>query len=205
MILLRLIRHLAYRWNRVRNRWRIFGLRMCGIQVGRNVYIGRRVEFHVSPGAAVTIGNDCVINDYTAFFIGPSASLSIGPRTYIGRFCGLAINAQSSIGSDCALAAYCTVIDSDHVLRADVRPNESRNIVTASVQIGDEVWMGYKVTVLKGVQLGKHCVVAANAVVSRSIPSHAVAAGVPARVIKTLDAAASQLRGEHQQRAILDA
>src|SRR5207245_3125464 len=72
---------LAYRWNRVRNRWRIFGLRMCGIQVGRNVYIGRRVEFHVSPGAAVTIGDDCVINDYTAFFIGPSASLSIGPRT----------------------------------------------------------------------------------------------------------------------------
>src|SRR5207245_2613782 len=76
----------------------------------------------------------------------------------------------------------------DHVLSADVRPNENRNIVTASVQIGDEVWMGYKVTVLKGVQLGKHCVVAASAVVTRSFPACAVAAGAPARQVKTREA-----------------
>src|SRR5262249_56902799 len=98
MILTRICRHLGYRWNWLRNRLRVFGLRISGIQVGKNVYIGRWVEFHMSEGARLSIGDNAFIGDYAAFFVGHSASLSIGEGTFIGRFCEIASNANSTIG-----------------------------------------------------------------------------------------------------------
>lgn len=55
------------------------------------------------------------------------------------------------------------------------------------VTIGDNVWIGGSVTILPGVTIGDNVVIGAGSVVTRDIPSHTVAAGNPARVIKRLD------------------
>jgi acetyltransferase-like isoleucine patch superfamily enzyme len=55
------------------------------------------------------------------------------------------------------------------------------------VHIGDESWLGHGCVVLPGVTIGRHSVVAAGAVVTNDVPDYSVAAGVPARVIKTLE------------------
>ena len=55
------------------------------------------------------------------------------------------------------------------------------------VIIGNNVWLGDKVAVLSGVQIGDGVVVAANAVVTKDIPPYCLAAGVPAKVIKQID------------------
>ena len=52
------------------------------------------------------------------------------------------------------------------------------------VRIGPDVWLGTKVTVLRGVSVGQGCVVAANAVVNKDLPAYSVAVGVPARVVR---------------------
>ncbi len=54
----------------------------------------------------------------------------------------------------------------------------------APVRIGNSVWLGAKVTVLKGVSIGDGAIVGANAVVSSDLPPGAVAVGVPARVMR---------------------
>ena len=53
-----------------------------------------------------------------------------------------------------------------------------------NVYIGEDVWLGCNVTVLSGVNIGRGCIVAAGAVVNKSLPPYSIAGGVPAKVIK---------------------
>jgi acetyltransferase-like isoleucine patch superfamily enzyme len=56
------------------------------------------------------------------------------------------------------------------------------------VVIGERVWVGSRVTILKGVEIGQNSIIAAGAVVARSIPGNSIAAGVPARVVAKIGA-----------------
>ena len=66
---------------------------------------------------------------------------------------------------------------------------QTRATPPAAVVIEDDVWLGLNVVVLKGVTIGRGSVIGANSLVTRSIPAGVVAAGSPAKVIRTLDAA----------------
>ena len=55
------------------------------------------------------------------------------------------------------------------------------------MEIGDDVWLGVNVTVLKGVNIGDGALVGAGSLVTKSIPPHVIAAGVPARVIRVIE------------------
>ena len=52
------------------------------------------------------------------------------------------------------------------------------------ISIGNDVWIGTRVIVLPGVNLGDHCIVAAGAVVTKSFPAYSIVGGVPARLLK---------------------
>jgi acetyltransferase-like isoleucine patch superfamily enzyme len=68
-----------------------------------------------------------------------------------------------------------------------VAPSERRNgFVAKPITIGNNVWIGVAATILPGVTIGDNAVIAAGAVVSRSVPADTLAAGVPARVLKHL-------------------
>jgi acetyltransferase-like isoleucine patch superfamily enzyme len=66
-------------------------------------------------------------------------------------------------------------------------PIKDQGIVKSPVRIGPGSWIGTKVTVLRGTQVGRGCVLAAHAVVRGQAPDHSVLAGVPATVVKSLD------------------
>lgn len=96
------------------------------------------------------------------------------------------IGARVSIGPNC-------------VMICDSRPNNSpalsavpyvadRLIVNAPVTIHDDVWLGAGVIILPGVSIGRGAIIAAGAVVTKDVPPLHIAAGVPARVIRALDA-----------------
>jgi acetyltransferase-like isoleucine patch superfamily enzyme len=185
--LVRVIVHLSYRWNRSRNACRIAWLRCRGVQIGKGCYVGRGVEISLGEGAALTLGERVVLNDRAAFFIGSGCSVAIGDDTYIGRYCEIACNSHLKIGRHCAIAAFCTIIDTDHGYRDPLLPVNSQELEINPVVIGDEVWIGYKATVLRGVELGTHSVIGANSVVTRSVAPYSVAAGSPASVIKQIE------------------
>jgi acetyltransferase-like isoleucine patch superfamily enzyme len=118
---------------------------------------------------------------------------------YIGDYClvspGVRISAAASIriGDNCMLAANVYISDSDwHGIYNRIRPFRC----TKPVVIENNVWLGERVTVNKGVTIGENSVIGAGAVVTKDIPANTIAAGNPARVIKTINPNRRMLKRE---------
>jgi carbonic anhydrase/acetyltransferase-like protein (isoleucine patch superfamily) len=89
------------------------------------------------------------------------------------------------IGPACLIGDLVSIIDSDfHGIAPDQR--RSGPIQTAPVKLERNVWLGSRVIVQKGVTIGANSIVAPNAVVTSFIPPDSIAAGIPAKVIKSL-------------------
>jgi len=109
--------------------------------------------------------------------------LHIGEGTFINYGSDISAMTAVSIGRNCNIGQFAIIIDSDyHDLRNHHLPGKSEPVV-----IEDDVWLGARVTVLRGTRIGRGSVVAAHAVVTGDIPPYSLAAGVPARVIRSLE------------------
>ena len=89
------------------------------------------------------------------------------------------------IGTDVLIAEYVTIRDQDHLFDGAGITSRS-GFSTAPIVIGNNVWLGAKVTVTKGVTIGDNVVIGANSVVAHDIPANCIAVGAPARVIREL-------------------
>ena len=110
-------------------------------------------------------------------------TLSIGEGTFINS--GTSICAQESvtIGRNVAIGNYSLIMDSDfHSVGDHTQWPQALPVV-----IEDDVWLAARVTVLKGVRIGRGAVVAAGAVVTRDVAPYTVVGGVPARFIRRID------------------
>ncbi len=115
-------------------------------------------------------------------------TVEVGDDVYIGP--GACLQASRSgiqIGSKVMFGPCVTIIGGDHNTSvvgkymkdvSEKRPENDQMVV-----IDDDVWVAAKAVILKGVHLGRGCIVAAGAVVTREVPPYSVVAGVPARVI----------------------
>lgn len=117
----------------------------------------------------------------------------------IGDYCliapGVRISAAKSIliGDNCMLAANVIISDSDwHGIYNRIRPFRC----TKPVIIEHNVWLGERVIITKGVTVGENSVIGAGAVVTKDIPPNSVAAGNPARVIKSINPNRRMLKRE---------
>lgn len=104
--------------------------------------------------------------------------LSIGENSYINPNCHLVVTKRLSIGSGCAISWNFQALDSD------LHSSSGSKGDSGAISIGNNVWIGADVTVLKGVEIGDGSVIAAGSLVNRSIPAGVLAGGVPAKVIK---------------------
>jgi acetyltransferase-like isoleucine patch superfamily enzyme len=89
------------------------------------------------------------------------------------------------IGRHVLLAAYCYVIGGDHDFSDPAVPVLDQSRKSAGISVGDGAWLGAGAKILDGVTIGEHAIVGAGAVVRDGVPPHAIAAGVPARVISS--------------------
>jgi acetyltransferase-like isoleucine patch superfamily enzyme len=98
--------------------------------------------------------------------------------------CTICAAERVSIGNDCLLGADVLIADTDfHPIDPDGRRWRKDGVRTAPVDIGDNVFIGARTMVLKGVRIGDNAVIGAGSVVTTDVPADAVAAGSPARVI----------------------
>ena len=91
-------------------------------------------------------------------------------------------NVSITIGDGALIGHNAVLATLDH----GMDPSERHDLFPAPIHIGENVWLGANVTVLGGVTIGDNAVIAAGAVVTKNIPPNTVAAGVPARVVRTL-------------------
>lgn len=157
----------------------------------------------VHQGSTINIGNNVVINskpnsnDILCHHRSALITLTPEARIVVEEYAGLSatiLSARDSItiGKRTLIGAGVLITDSDHhpAKLADVssrRFASPRDIDTAAVVIEDDVFIGTRSTVLKGVTIGRGSVIAAGSVVSRSIPPGVIAAGNPCRVISRVE------------------
>ena len=139
-------------------------------------------HFSIARGAELRFGTGCIID--RGMTVEVSGRLEVGPRTIFGHHCTVAAKSSVRIGANCLIAELVSIRDHDHDFARLDLPTRDQGAVVADVVVGSNVWLGSKVTVLKGVTIGDNAVIGAGAVVSRDIPENAVAAGVPARVVR---------------------
>jgi len=114
--------------------------------------------------------------------------LIIGDHTFIGHGCGIAVASSIRIGKHCLLSGGVSVADYDgHPTDALLRRTEpAQPEAIKPVVIGDDVWIGLGAKIMKGVTIGDRSIVAAGAVVTKSVPEDVIVAGNPASVVKSL-------------------
>ena len=111
-------------------------------------------------------------------------TLEIGDGVFINSGTSICAENCVRIGRNVAIGNYSLIMDTDfHATNDHTQAAEARPVI-----IEDDVWLGARVTVLKGVRIGRGAVVGAGAVVTKDVPPRTVVGGVPARIIRSLDA-----------------
>lgn len=154
----------------------------------------------------LSIGEKSMI-DSSFVFETESGHISVGNRVHIGGGTQLISRDGITIGNDVIIAWNCTIYDhNSHSVLWEQRKddvtlewesaksgnsplcNKNWSVVkSAPIHICDKAWLGFGVTVLKGVTIGEGAVVAAGSVVTKDVPPYTVVGGNPAAVIRTLD------------------
>ena len=176
---------------------------------GRNVTFGSHIVLRHPH--KIFIGDNVVVDDYCVLdakgtsnegirvgngvFIGRNTILSckngditLGDRVNIGFNSEVFSASMVTIGDDALIAAYVYVIGGGHDFEDPSRSVLDQARTSHGIEVGARTWLGAGVNVLDGVTIGEGAVVGTGAVVTQSVPARAVAAGVPARVLRTREA-----------------
>jgi maltose O-acetyltransferase len=115
----------------------------------------------------------------------PKAVIRIGSETNISNNVSIVAMSEVRIGNRCRIGDLVQVLDCDYHEVDPLRRDAGVGPVEP-VTIGDNVWLGSRVMVLRGVTIGDNSVIGAGSLVTKSVPPNSVAVGVPARVIRSL-------------------
>ena len=120
-----------------------------------------------------------------------SPTLTIGNHCKIGEYNHITACNKITIGNGLLSGRYVYIGDNSHgglsIEESQIPPYERQLLSKGEVIIGNNVWIGDKATVLAGTRIGDNVIVAANAVVTKDIPSNCIVAGVPAIIVKLLN------------------
>ncbi len=156
------------------------------LRIGANVFIGDRVVIYQSfEGGCVEFGDRVHLVGDISILTGQGGSLKIGRDTYIQPRCQFsAFLAPIEIGCGVQIAPNCAFYPYDHGFAPGKLISKQPLKTKGGIIIDDDALLGYGVIVLSGIRIGKGAVIGAGSVVTKDVPDGAIAAGVPARVIK---------------------
>lgn len=149
------------------------------IEIGFDSCVGPRCRIGVARGGLLRLRNVNVTWDVTVN-VSAGAVVEVGPNGWLGPGSMLAAQQRVVLGAGSMIAEYVTIRDHDHVHDGE-RVVSDWCYTAAPVIIGENVWVGSKATIVAGVTIGDHALVAANAVVTRDVKPGERVGGVPAR------------------------
>ncbi|APX73350.1 transferase [Companilactobacillus allii] len=141
----------------------LFGVSGKGLTI--NGQISALYGEHIHVGDDVFINGNCTFQDSNIITLGSRVVIAPDTKLYCGEH---AIDASKRFG---------------------VREDGSKYLITYTkpISIGDDVWIGGNVTIIGGVTIGNNVIVGAGAVVTKDVPDNTIVAGVPAKVIRSLE------------------
>ena len=119
---------------------------------------------------------------FPPFYTDCGKNINIGKNVFINSCCCFQDQGGITIGDGVLIGHKAVFATLDHTFI----PEKRDSMIPKPIVIGKNVWIGANVTILGGVTIGDNSIIAAGAVVNKDIPPDSVAAGVPARVIKSI-------------------
>ncbi|MGE0600067.1 MAG: DapH/DapD/GlmU-related protein [Dehalococcoidia bacterium] len=122
--------------------------------------------------------SSCAVWSGVRLEVAPCATLFIGKGTILNRDTVIVCHDSVEIGANCKISYQVIIMDSDeHQVPGSPQ-------MTAPIRIEDDVWLGARVIVLKGVTIGAGAIVGAGSIVTKDLPQRSISAGQPARVLR---------------------
>ena len=173
----------------------------------QNVFLGDQVLLDESVGidarhnSQIVIGHRVSIGKFTILSSkGESITLSDGVN--IGSHCRVATQTKIFIGSSTLIAAYAYIGPGNHMHSPSGSIIDGAMDLRGGVRIENNVWVGTRATILDGVTIGEGAIVGAHSLVTEDVPPWTVVAGVPAKIIKTIEPPSGAKNVEDSQGAI---
>lgn len=139
-----------------------------------NIYFGNNSKINFGHSVSIGPGVNIIAKDNSNF--------SVGSNTYFTSDSHIEVVNSMSIGKDCAISWGVTIIDDDHHQLISEENKKEKEV--SFLSIGDKVWIGCNVTILKNTIIGNNCVVAAGSIVRGNFPDNTLIAGNPAKIVK---------------------
>ena len=160
------------------------------IKFGKFMKLGNHVYVSALSKNGVTFGNNVGIGDFSRIIVSTSLNqvgdyIKIGDNVGIGEFAYLGGAGGLEIGNECIVGQYLSCHPENHVyddINVSIR---HQGVTRKGIKIGNNCWIGSKVTILDGVEIGDGSIIAAGAVVNKSFPANSIIGGVPAKLIKS--------------------
>lgn len=161
------------------------------ITLKNGVYLDQGSYLHACP-AGIEIGEETIVMHGAVLHVYnfrnlPHSGIKIGRDSLIGEYSIIRGQGGVTIGDRVFTSPFTQIIAVNHIFDDPKRPFIHQGITAEGIVIEDDCWLGAGAVITDGVRVGKGSVVAAGAVVTKDVPPHSVVAGVPAKVIKTID------------------
>jgi acetyltransferase-like isoleucine patch superfamily enzyme len=169
-------------WNRARIHWEL---------LRREAFARWPVHGNVLEAlqqGRLEIGSGVLLEPHVWITAPGSARVRIGEGTFLNLGVMVAAEQLVEIGLHCMLANGCFVSDSSHRYDDTTKPITWQGFESKGpTRIGDNCWLGANVVVTSGVTIGERCVIGANSVVTDDLAPFTIAAGAPARAIRSIE------------------
>ncbi len=158
-------------------------------RVGRRLVLTNGLPY-IEGHLRIRLGDDVTLDGVSSLMaarVRDDPLLEVGSQVFLGHQLTVSVAERVTIGSHVLVSDRVMIADNDgHPLDPDRRRAGAPVAITGvrPVTIEDDVWIGTRAVILKGVTLGRGSVVAAGAVVTRDVPPYALVAGNPARVVR---------------------
>jgi len=169
----------------------------CKIKNKRNIVFGKSVtienhcEIDGYASQKLEFGNNAKLGAYsfvttTSHMSKFGKGLKIGNNSACGRYCEFGASGGIEIGNDVIMGSYISFHSENHNFSDKSKPIREQGVTSAGIKLGNNIWVGAKVTFLDGSEVGDNSVVAAGAVVTGKFPPNVVIGGIPAKILKEI-------------------
>lgn len=151
--------------------------------IGENCMIDALSKDGIKVGNNFSIGRNSII-ECTGVIRELGEGLEIEENVGIAANAFIAVRGKVKIGKDTIIGPGVSIHSENHTFEDLDKPIRLQGATRKGVNIGQDCWIGSKVIILDGVNIGNHVIVAAGAVVNKDVPDYAIVGGIPAKVIK---------------------
>lgn len=146
--------------------------------------IGSRCGIHIFKSGSIDCKERIIVDDDVMLYA--KGKLKLGKRFCINRYSRIVAHEKITIGDHVTIGQMVTILDHDHKYSMPEGQLKLDGYTTAPVTIGNNIWIGDKATILKGVSIGNNVVVGAHTLVHKDVPDNVVIGGNPFKILKKL-------------------